>query len=59
MNDEKDPPLESIIEANRQAINRLRSMTEDLAAVVEHEKRVVEEVFPATPLSRSTDDAEP
>jgi hypothetical protein len=46
MNHNNEPELDSLIQANRQAIDKLRSLTEDLAAVVEHEKRLVEDISP-------------
>jgi hypothetical protein len=57
MNHEKDLELESLIQANRQAIKNLRSLTEDLAAVVEHEKRLVRDIRPilASPPASSID----
>lgn len=41
-----DDELEIIIEENRQSMDKLRNLTEDLAVVVEHEKRVVEDASP-------------
>jgi len=41
-----EPELDSLIQANRKAINRLRSLTEDLISVVEHEKRLVKDIQP-------------
>jgi hypothetical protein len=46
MNHENDPEFDSMNQANRQAIDRLRSLTEDLTAVVEHEKRLVKGIKP-------------
>jgi hypothetical protein len=46
MNQDYDPDFDTLVQANRQAIDKLRSLTEDLAAVVEHEKRLVEDISP-------------
>lgn len=46
MKHDNEPKLDALIQANRQAINRLRSLTEDLTAVVEHEKRLVKDMQP-------------
>jgi hypothetical protein len=46
MKHNNEPELDALIQANRRAINRLRSLTEDLTAVVEHEKRLVKDIQP-------------
>jgi len=61
MKHDNEPKLDALIQANRQAISRLRSLTEDLTAVVEHEKRLVKDIQPmldAQRLLRSADQKE-
>lgn len=53
MQDDNDSEFDSMIEANRQAIDRLRSLTEDLTAVVEHEKRLVKDITPMLETQRA------
>ena len=43
----EEPKAEDIAEANTQAFHRLRELTSEMEAVVEHEKRVSESESPA------------
>lgn len=46
MDAEDDPTVQDILDENAASLGKLRDLTDDLEAVVEHEKRIIEDAPP-------------
>ena len=52
MGEEHDRKLDYIVDENAASFGKLRDLTEDLVAVVEHEKRIIDEAPPEAPIAK-------
>lgn len=51
MPDEVDPA--SIVESNKESVAKIREMTDDLRAVLDHEKRIAGDLLEQVPVNKS------